>query len=310
MYTYTSRAPAPGAGTRLPVVRPCPTLPRPARAAAACGVLLAVAPPAFADRDVHASVTALTSARQTVAPNQPLPEALAVLVTDGSRTPLAGVTVWFDVDYCVPSPALPSCPPLGLYGDFAGKAGVSVVTDHAGRAFAPAFTAGDGEGSYRLHATVPAQQWQGKFVDQRGAPATFAVDQVAAGALAQQPAGFYADPARDGEGWQLTFGSVAGKPTVVAVWYTYDQGRPVWLLGASTYAGVNGVTTLALTQTSGAKFGPDFKPADVLKAPWGRADLRWSGCSTLDVAYLRADGVQGTLHLTRVFASTLVADCR
>ena len=98
-------------------------------------------------------------------------------------------------------------------------------------------------------------------------------------------------------------------------WLASPNSRPISLRfplrpGAAPYTGLTSTTSVALTQTSGARFGPDFKPADVQRVDWGKADLRWTDCQTLHIDYTRKDGVHGNLSLNRIFASARALDCQ
>jgi len=121
--------------------------------------------------------------------------------------------------------------------------------------------------------------------------------------------GLYYDPNREGEGWQLTFGTSNSQPTLVAAWYTYENGRQLWLMGGASLDPVNTSVTLPLFSTNGANFGPAFKSSDVTKTAWGNAILQWHDCNTLHIRYSRNDGLSETLNLTRFFYNAQDAAC-
>lgn len=91
--------------------------------------------------------------------------------------------------------------------------------------------------------------------------------------------GTYFDPLRDGEGFQISI-EEDGR-TLVATWYTYLNGSPVWLIGAGTLSGSE--VELEMTITSGASYGPDFRAEDVLRQVWGTVRLSFLDCNTLEV---------------------------
>ena len=100
----------------------------------------------------------------------------------------------------------------------------------------------------------------------------------AGGALGFEYSGTYFDPARDGEGFQIAI-EEDGR-TVVATWYTYLDGQPIWLIGVGA---ANGSTvTLDMTITSGAQYGEAFDPADVVRTSWGTVRLNWSDCNNVE----------------------------
>lgn len=121
--------------------------------------------------------------------------------------------------------------------------------------------------------------------------------------------GMYYDPNQSGEGWQLTFGTSNGKPTLVATWYTYEGGKQLWLLGIGNYDSTSTSITLPMLQTTGADFGAAFKAADVQTAAWGDATLQWLDCNTLHIDYQRQDGLAGDQTLTRFFYNPADASC-
>jgi hypothetical protein len=264
--------------------------------------------PAFAHGTsiLHASLLPASATTQTAAAGQAVPEPFAVKIVDEADRPVAGVTVWFDVDYCVDmassgSVAAP-CPTAAAYGDFAGPTGATVVSDRTGRAVAPRFVAGDVAAQYSVSALVPEQNVGDRRIVQRGNSVHFQLSQIGqSGGLPRTPAGMYYAVGRDGEGWQLTLGTANGGTTVVATWYTYDHGQQIWLLGVGTYAGLRSPVSLAISQTSGASFGSAFNPADVVQTPWGTATLHWTDCDHLRADYQRKDGVSGSLDLVRFF---------
>jgi hypothetical protein len=64
----------------------------------------------------------------------------------------------------------------------------------------------------------------------------------------------------------------------VLTWYTYLNGEQVWLIGTGVQSG-NTIAFDDLVITSGAEFGPDFDPADVVREPWGSLVLEYSDCN-------------------------------
>jgi hypothetical protein len=238
-----------------------------------------------------------------------LEQPFVVTVTDKGGAPLSGVTVWFDIDYCVPTSKRPECPDQKAYGTFSGqKTAATVVSDRTGRAVTPLFTTGQSTAEYTVHANVPPQSIPGAWINPKNGPVYFAVIQGQSND-ARQAAGAYMDPQRSGEGWQLTFGTSNSKPTVNATWFTYDKGNQIWLSGAGEYAGFNDVTNVSLIQTSGANFGAAFKPADVKKTAWGSATFKWTDCNHMTAVYTRSDGATGTLNLVRFFYSDDETNC-
>ncbi len=87
--------------------------------------------------------------------------------------------------------------------------------------------------------------------------------------------GAYFDPFRDGEGFH--FGVEAGS-VFVMTWYTYLNGRQVWMIGTGTRNG-NQVVFEEMIITSGADFGSGFDPADVVREVFGTITVDFSDCN-------------------------------
>lgn len=104
---------------------------------------------------------------------------------------------------------------------------------------------------------------------------------VALADLAGQPnhplgadlSGSWFDPAQDGHGWLFEAIDVQGVLGVVATWYTYLDGKPVWLTGAGVANEYS--VRIPLTLTSGGGFPPHFDAAAVVREPWGEVEIRF-----------------------------------
>jgi hypothetical protein len=119
-------------------------------------------------------------------------------------------------------------------------------------------------------------------------------------ALSARLGGAWFDPAREGEGVMVDFPLVGDQRIAFLSWYTYESGRPLWLLGNATYAAGDRSVRLAVVRTEGAEFGAAFRPDQVIRRAWGEALLSFPSCDRLRLAWTRADGVTGTLLLRRV----------
>jgi len=101
------------------------------------------------------------------------------------------------------------------------------------------------------------------------------------------PQGTLFDPARDGEGIQL---SLQGDTNVyVMTWYTYVGGQQAWIVGSGTRTG-DTLQFNDLIVTRGADFGSGFDPADVVRTPWGTVTLEFTDCNN---ALITADAFPG-----------------
>jgi hypothetical protein len=87
--------------------------------------------------------------------------------------------------------------------------------------------------------------------------------------------GAFFDPNRDGEGFH--FGVEAGE-VFVMTWYTYLDGKQVWMIGTGTRDGQR-VVFSDVVITSGANFGSEFDPIDVVKEPFGEIIVDFTDCN-------------------------------
>lgn len=92
--------------------------------------------------------------------------------------------------------------------------------------------------------------------------------------------GNYFDSERDGEGLQLALES---DPDVWALsFYTYLDGKQVWLIGAGERDG-NRIHFDPMSITSGGQFGPAFDPDDIEVTTFGTITLDFADCNNLEV---------------------------
>ena len=84
---------------------------------------------------------------------------------------------------------------------------------------------------------------------------------------------------RDGEGFQL---SVEGDNANIFVmtWYTYLDGKQVWLIGTGVRNG-NLLVFDEMIITSGTGFGTAFNPDDVVRQVWGKITFDFTDCNNL-----------------------------
>ena len=86
-------------------------------------------------------------------------------------------------------------------------------------------------------------------------------------------------PSRDGEGFQL---SVEGDNADVFVmtWYTYLDGKQVWMIGTGARNG-NQLVFSEMVITSGTGYGPAFNPDDVIRETFGSITFDFTDCNNL-----------------------------
>lgn len=88
--------------------------------------------------------------------------------------------------------------------------------------------------------------------------------------------GAYYDPDRDGEGFHF---GVEANGIFVMTWYTYLEGRQVWMIGTGTRDGQR-VVFSDVVITSGTGFGSQFDPAEVIKEPFGEIMVDFTDCNS------------------------------
>lgn len=121
--------------------------------------------------------------------------------------------------------------------------------------------------------------------------------------VAQELSGTYFDPARDGEGCQLTL--ERGGVTFILTCYFYHQEKQFWLIGVGEL--MDGRIIFSdMTITSGAGYGLEFDPADVVRTSWGSIIMTWSDCNNAELELLPVlPGYEMlTLDLTRIVPTT------
>ena len=86
-------------------------------------------------------------------------------------------------------------------------------------------------------------------------------------------------PSRDGEGFQL---SVEGDNASVFVltWYTYLDGKQVWMIGSGVRNG-NQLVFNEMIITSGTGYGSAFNPDDVIRQTFGSITFDFTSCNNL-----------------------------
>ena len=112
--------------------------------------------------------------------------------------------------------------------------------------------------------------------------------------------GTWYQPAQSGHGLQVQLIGEPGQRQLVAIWFTYLNGRQVWLLGTGPVQGDQ--ATLAMTITQGGQFPPNFNPASVVREDWGSFRFQGLGSRTARMQWQssRAGFSNGELDLVRL----------
>lgn len=111
--------------------------------------------------------------------------------------------------------------------------------------------------------------------------------------------GFF-DPAQDGHGWTIEIINIDGVRGMVATWYTYLDGEPVWLYGIGAVDGDS--ATIPLSISRGGDFPPEFDPSQVQIEPWGEVQLTFTNADSATASWTtsRPGFNNGSMALTRL----------
>jgi hypothetical protein len=88
--------------------------------------------------------------------------------------------------------------------------------------------------------------------------------------------GAYSDANRDGEGFHF---GVETNGVFVMTWYTYLDGLQIWVIGTGTREGQR-VVFENMVITSGADFGSEFDPTDVIREQFGEIIVDFTDCNS------------------------------
>lgn len=122
--------------------------------------------------------------------------------------------------------------------------------------------------------------------------------------------GLWFNPDRAGEGFFIEVADVAGQPTLVASWFTYDNGDQMWLVGSAAIPDQATSVSVPVSITRGTSFGDAFDAADVDSTPWGTLAFRFPTCNTGVVEYDSALGFDaGSINLVRLTKPVVGVTC-
>jgi hypothetical protein len=109
--------------------------------------------------------------------------------------------------------------------------------------------------------------------------------------------GLWYDPAHNGEGWTVEE-LPDGRAQVY--WFTYDaNGDQAWMLGVSATSGER-IDVPDLYRATGTRFGAAFDRNQVQLSPWGRLELRLTGCMSGTLQYTSTASGSGNGSLAPV----------
>lgn len=119
----------------------------------------------------------------------------------------------------------------------------------------------------------------------------------------EQFTGNYYEPERSGRGVILDVVSSNDQEfgnTVVAQWFTFRDGAPLWLTGIGQIDQDTNVAELEIYELEGGSFGPEFSSSDASQFVWGSGTLSFDSCEQVIMDYSGDDG-NGTLNLEPLF---------
>lgn len=198
------------------------------------------------------------------------------------------------------------------------------VTASRGASFPPDFRAADvqqqswGELDLEFHSARRATLRWNSTLPGFGSGELALETLVAAAQTADDPAGAqirachsgnWFQPTQSGHGFFLhVFGSGDSRQ-LVAVWYVFDRGKPLFLVGAGPIVGDSATLTLGITR--GPDFPPDYAVADLDRRVWGTATFRFTGDDAAQVSWTpQIPGfAAGSLNLVRL-TQQLGRSCR
>jgi hypothetical protein len=127
--------------------------------------------------------------------------------------------------------------------------------------------------------------------------------QLAGGKLDQWTGNWF-DPARAGEGCQLTL--EADGLTWILTCYLYREGEPIWLIGSAVKR-AGRIVFDDVSITSGTGYGPEFDPEAVEITHWGTIAIELYDCNTAFFQFLPE--LTGFRPMYRKLSRIVTGDC-
>ncbi len=118
---------------------------------------------------------------------------------------------------------------------------------------------------------------------------------VAATDITPAMTGSWFEEDNPGQGLNL---EILGSDRFIVYWYAYDQGLPIWLVGAGNYKG--DTATAKLGQFKGNGFGTQFDHNTVSNSTFGSMTLTFDSCDTARVSYESTQAGSGVIQLSRL----------
>ncbi|HEY7905439.1 MAG TPA: hypothetical protein VIC53_00800 [Wenzhouxiangella sp.] len=105
---------------------------------------------------------------------------------------------------------------------------------------------------------------------------------------------YYEGEAKSGRGLILDIFPDASQEfgnNVLAQWFTYRDGEPIWLIATGSVNQNTNVADLTILEYVGGDFGPEYETADAQSSTWGTGTLTFNSCNEIVLEY---DGTDGT----------------
>ncbi len=108
--------------------------------------------------------------------------------------------------------------------------------------------------------------------------------------------GSWYEQANSGQGINI---EVLSDNKILVYWYTYHQGRPLWLTGLGTYQG--NTAEIELSQFEGSQFGVNHRSNLVTSNVFGTLSISFNACDTGVMTYSSTqDFGSGSINLNRL----------
>ncbi len=125
-------------------------------------------------------------------------------------------------------------------------------------------------------------------------------DDPAGAAIRACHSGNWYNPDQSGHGFEIEVIPAGVERRLLVVWYVYDQGQPMYLVGTGTIVGDH--ADVQFTRTHGGQFPPAFNPNQVTNETWGNASFQFTDANHATVSWTptTAGFSPGSLALTRL----------
>ena len=123
-----------------------------------------------------------------------------------------------------------------------------------------------------------------------------------------QPAhsGVWFDQNRDGEGYFIYVSDGGGQRSITVTFYTYDNGKQIWLLGNQQLTPGFSSVTIPMIQTTGTSFS-DFNPKEISRNDWGTISLSFNSCNSGTITFASPELGSGDVKISPVATVSGVA---